>query len=85
MTDKKLPPVVQGLSANSNNAELAVIKAELEHQIKMRESCQLQINVRLASIESQIQEIIKSMNNRLPLWATTLIGVLMATIGYLAR
>ena len=36
------------------------------------------------AIHKKLDELVESVRNRLPVWATLLIGVLMAAIGWLA-
>lgn len=39
----------------------------------------------LTEIWKELKEIHKALNNRLPIWATILISILTAAVGYLAK
>lgn len=58
--------------------EVRNVKAQLKEHIRLQE-------IQFKSLDEKLDEVAKILQNRLPLWATLLISMLMASVGYLSK
>lgn len=69
----------------NTDVAIATMQAEIAAIQNGRVSCQAAIAADLAEMKKQIGDLYKLMNQRLPLWATVLIGLMGSVIGWLAK